>query len=156
VNLSFHNKRVPAALRRLHNLTARRGGALAVSAVGLSVVFGFAGQALAQAAASPAGGIGAQMNLMSGEAVNAGGTAFSMGCYIAAAVCFFFGVWAAWQSRQPQNRETGYVGRAFAGLVLCGLFASAGVWINKASITASGGAATVTDNPQMVQFGAGG
>ena len=43
-----------------------------------------------------------------------------------------------------------------AGLVLCGLFATGGVWINKASITASGGAATVTDNPQMMQFGAGG
>jgi hypothetical protein len=155
VNLSFHNKCVSAAWGRLHKLTARRGRTLAVSAVGLSGVLGFAGQALAQAA-SPAGGIGAQMNLMSGEAVNAGGTAFSMGCYIAAAVCFFFGVWAAWQSRQPQHRETGYVGRAFAGLVLCGLFASAGVWINKASITASGGAATVSDNPQMVQFGAGG
>lgn len=155
MNLSFHNKRMPAALVRLHDITAHRGRPLAISAVGVSGVLGFAGQALAQAA-SPAGGIGAQMNLMSGEAVNAGGTAFSMGCYIAAAVCFFFGVWAAWQSRQPQNRETGYVGRALAGLVLCGLFASAGVWINKASITASGGAATVTDNPQMVQFGAGG
>jgi hypothetical protein len=42
-----------------------------------------------------------------------------------------------------------------AGLVLCGLFASAGVWINKASITASGGAATINDNPAMVQFGTG-
>ena len=155
MNLFFHHKRVPAAVRRLHNLTARRGRALAVSAVGLSGVLGFAGQALAQAAA-PAGGIGAQMNLMSGEAVSAGGTAFSMGCYIAAAVCFFFGVWAAWQSRQPQNRETGYVGRALAGLVLCGLFASSGVRINKASVSTTGGAATVTDNPQMVQFGAGG
>ena len=155
MNLSLHNKHVPAALARMHSLTVRRGRTLAASAVGLSGVLGLAGQALAQATA-PAGGIGAQMNLMSGEAVNAGGTAFSMGCYIAAAVCFFFGVWAAWQSRQPQNRETGYVGRALAGLVLCGLFASAGVWINKASITASGGAATVTDNPQMVQFGAGG
>jgi hypothetical protein len=118
-------------------------------------ILGFAGQAFAQAA-SPAGGIGAQMNLMSSEATNAGSLAFGMGCYIAAAVCFFFGVWAAWQSRQPQNRETGYVGRALAGLVLCGLFASAGVWINKASITASGGAATVNDTPAMVQFGAGG
>lgn len=155
MNLSLHNKHVPAALARMHSLTVRRARTLAASAVGLSGVLGFAGQALAQATA-PAGGIGAQMNLMSGEAVNAGGTAFSMGCYIAAAVCFFFGVWAAWQSRQPQNRETGYVGRALAGLVLCGLFASAGVWINKASITASGGAATVSDNPQMVQFGAGG
>ena len=155
MNLSLHNKRVPAALVRLHALAIHRSRAIAISAVGLSGVLGFAGRAMAQAA-SPAGGIGAQMNLMSGEAVNAGGTAFSMGCYIAAAVCFFFGVWAAWQSRQPQHRETGYVGRALAGLVLCGLFASAGVWINKASITASGGAATVTDNPQMVQFGAGG
>jgi len=155
VNLSFHNERVPDALARLHTLTARRIRALAVSAAAVSGVLGFAGRALAQAT-SPAGGIGAQMNLMSGEAVSAGGTAFSMGCYLAAAVCFFFGVWAAWQSRQPQNRETGHVGRALAGLVLCGLFASAGVWINKASITASGGAATVTDNPAMVQFGAGG
>jgi hypothetical protein len=155
VNLSLLNKRVPAGLARLHRRTVRRGRILALSAVGVSGVLAFAGQALAQAS-SPAGGIGAQMNLMSGEAVNAGGTAFSMGCYIAATVCFFFGVWAAWQSRQPQNRETGYVGRALAGLVLCGLFASAGVWINKASITASGGAATVTDNPQMMQFGAGG
>jgi hypothetical protein len=155
VNLSFHNKRVPAGLARPHRRTVLRSRVLAISAAGVSGVLVFAGQALAQAS-SPAGGIGAQMNLMSGEAVNAGGTAFSMGCYIAATVCFFFGVWAAWQSRQPQNRETGYVGRALAGLVLCGLFASAGVWINKASITASGGAATVTDNPQMMQFGAGG
>jgi hypothetical protein len=155
VNLSFHNKQVPAALVRSHRRTVWRCRALAVSAIGLSGVLGFAGQALAQAA-SPAGGIGAQLNLISGEAVNSGGIAFSMGCYLAAAVCFFFGVWAAWQSRQPQNRETGYVGRALAGVVLCGLFASAGVWINKASVTASGGAATVTDNPQMVQFGAGG
>jgi hypothetical protein len=155
VNLSLHNKYVPAALARMHTLTVQRGRAVAASAVGLSGILGFAGQAFAQAA-SPAGGIGAQMNLMSSEATNAGSLAFGMGCYIAAAVCFFFGVWAAWQSRQPQNRETGYVGRALAGLVLCGLFASAGVWINKASITASGGAATVNDTPAMVQFGAGG
>jgi hypothetical protein len=155
VNLSFRNKWLPVDLARPRHLTVCRGQTLAISAVGASGVLGFVGHAFAQAV-SPAGGIGAQMNLMSGEAVNAGGTAFSMGCYIAAAVCFFFGVWAAWQSRQPQNRETGYVGRAMAGLVLCGLFASAGVWINKASITASGGAATVTDNPQMVQFGANG
>ena len=156
MNLSLLNKHVPAKLAtRMRRAAVVRGKSLAIAATSLSGVLGFAGHAFAQAAA-PAGGIGAQMNLMSGEAVNAGGIGFSMGCYIAAAVCFFFGVWAAWQSRQPQNRETGYVGRALAGLVLCGLFASAGVWINKASITASGGAATVTDNPQMVQFGAGG
>ena len=42
-----------------------------------------------------------------------------------------------------------------AGLALCGLFATAGVWINKASITASGGNATITATPGMVHFGAG-
>ena len=96
-------------------------------------------------ATSPSGGLGAQLNLMSGEAINAGGTAFGMACYLAAAVCFGLGVWALWQSRQPQNRETGYVGRGIAGLVLCGLFATAGVWIGKASMTASGNAATIND-----------
>jgi len=90
------------------------------------------------------------------EAINSGGTAFGMACYLAAAACFGLGVWALWQSRQPQNRETGYVGRGLAGLVLCGLFATAGVWINKASITASGGNATINTTPQMVQFGTGG
>ena len=154
MNLSFHNKRVPAALGRLHNLTARRGRVLAASAVGLSGILGFAGRAFA-AASSPTGGIGEQLNLMSSEATNAGSLAFAMACYLAAAMCFFFGVWAAWQSRQPQNRETGYVGRALAGLVLCGLFGTAGVWINKASISASGGSATINDTPAMVQFGSG-
>jgi hypothetical protein len=122
---------------------------------GLAFGLACAGQALAQAT-SPAGGIGAQLNLMSGEAINSGGTAFGMACYLAAAVCFILGAWALWQSRQPQHRETGYVGRGLAGLVLCGLLATAGVWINKASITASGGNATITSTPQMVTFGNGG
>ncbi len=93
---------------------------------------------------------------MSGEAINSGGTAFDMGLYLAAAICFFFGVWSLWQSRQPQNRENGHMTRGIAGLVLCGLLASGGVWINKASVTASGGNATVTTTPGMVQFGTGG
>ena len=155
MNLSFYNKSVPAALGRLHAGMVQRGRTLAIAAVGLSGVLGFAGRALAQAT-SPAGGLGAQANLMSGEAVNAGGTAFSMSCYLAAVLCFFFGAWSFWQSRQPQNRETGHVGRAFAGLVVCGLFAAAPTWIGKASVSTSGGAATITDNPQMVQFGTGG
>ncbi len=113
------------------------------------------GHALAQAT-SPAGGLGAQINTMSSESINAGGEFFGMACYLAAALCFGFGVWALWQSRQPQNRESGHIGRGIAGLVLCGLFATAGVWINKASVSASGGAATVNTTPQMVQFGAGG
>lgn len=117
--------------------------------------FAFVGHAMAQAT-SPTGGLGAQLNTMSSEAVNSGGEAFGMACYLAAAVCFGFGVWALWQSRQPQNRESGHIGRGIAGLVLCGLFATAGVWINKASISASGAAATVNTTPQMVQFGTGG
>ena len=132
-----------------------RGKVLAAFASGGALGFAFAGHALAQAS-SPTGGIGAQINTMSSEAINSGGTAFGMGCYLAAAVCFGLGVWALWQSRQPQNRETGHVGRGLAGLVLCGLFATAGVWINKASITASGGNATINTTPQMVQFGTGG
>jgi hypothetical protein len=152
VTLSTVDTRVVASKRHLASL---RGKVLAITASG--VAFGFAGasQAFAQAT-SPAGGIGAQLNLMSGEAINSGGTAFGMACYIAAAVCFILGAWALWQSRQPQHRETGYVGRGLAGLVLCGLLATAGVWINKAAITASGGNATITTTPQMVQFGAGG
>ena len=130
------------------------GKVLAAIAGGVALGFACAGQVLAQAT-SPAGGIGAQLNTMSGEAINSGGTAFGMACYIAAAVCFIAGPWALWQSRQPQHRETGYVGRGVAGLVLCGLLATAGVWINKASITASGGNATITTTPQMVQFGNG-
>ena len=144
--------RVAARVRRLAN---RRGTALAVAAGALAICLGFAGHAFAQAT-SPAGSLGAQANLMSSEFLNSGSTAFGVGCYIAAALCFGFGVWALWQSRQPQNRETGHVSRGLAGLVLCGLFATAGVWINKASITASGGNATVNDTPAMVQFGAGG
>lgn len=156
MNHSFHDKPAPARLsERMQHFTVERARALVITAIGLGSAFGTSSHALAQAA-SPAGGLGAQMNLMSAEATNAGSLAFGMGCYLAAAACFFFGVWAAWQSRQPQNRETGHVGRAVAGLVLCGLFASAGVWINKAAISASGGAATVNDTPAMVQFGAGG
>jgi hypothetical protein len=118
-------------------------------------VLAFAGHAMAQAT-SPTGGIGAQLNTMSSEATNAGSEGFGMACYLAATICFGFGVWALWQSRQPQNRESGHIGRGVAGLVLCGLFATAGVWIGKASVSASGGQATVNTTPQMVQFGQGG
>lgn len=133
-----------------------RGKALAAVSLGMGLALAAVGHAFAQGATSPTGGLGSQLNTMSGEAINSGGTAFGMACYLAAAICFGLGVWALWQSRQPQNRETGYVGRGIAGLVLCGLFATAGVWINKASVTASGGNASVNDNAAMVQFGTGG
>ena len=133
-----------------------RGKALSALSLGTGLALAAVGHALAQGATSPTGGLGAQLNTMSGEAINSGGTAFGMACYLAAAICFGLGVWALWQSRQPQNRETGYVGRGIAGLVLCGLFATAGIWINKASVTASGGNASINDNAAMVQFGTGG
>ena len=152
MKLSTVDPRAAAIKRRFAFLP---GKVAAATTGGLALGLAYAGQALAQAT-SPAGGIGAQLNLMSGEAINSGGTAFGMACYLAAAVCFILGAWALWQSRQPQHRETGYVGRGLAGLVLCGLLATAGVWINKASITASGGNATITTTPQMVQFGNGG
>lgn len=155
MNLSVCNQRIPARVpqRALRSIPKR--GWLAAFASELALGLGYAGQALAQASA-PSGGLGAQLNTMSGEAISAGGTAFGTACYLGAAVCFGFGVWSLWQSRQPQNREAGHVGRGLAGLVLCGLFATAGVWINKASITASGGNATIGTTPQMVQFGTGG
>jgi hypothetical protein len=160
VKLSNNGMRGAVSKRRLALFV--RGKALPALALGLGSALVFAGHALAQAT-SPTGGLGAQMNTglgaqmntMSSEAINSGGEAFGMGCYLAAALCFGLGVWALWQSRQPQNRETGYVGRGLAGLILCGLFATAGVWINKASVTASGGNATVNDTPGMVQFGTG-
>jgi hypothetical protein len=147
-----NDKRAGARGRFLAGLKLKGLGA---AAFGLAAGLGWAGQAFAQAT-SPAGGLGAQMNTISSEAIKSGGEAFGMACYLAAAMCFGFGVWALWQSRQPQNRETGFVGRGLAGLVLCGLFATAGVWINKAAISASGGAATVNNTPAMVTFGAGG
>ena len=152
MSFPFNDRRAGARARFLAGMKLK---GLSAVGFGLTAGLGCAAQAFAQAA-SPTGGLGAQANLISSEAINAGGTAFGMACYLGAALCFGFGVWALWQSRQPQNRETGYVGRGLAGLVLCGLFATAGVWINKASITASGGAATVNNTPAMVQFGAGG
>jgi hypothetical protein len=152
VKLSTVSARTVLKKRRFASL---REKALAAIAGAVALGFAYGGHALAQAT-SPSGSIGAQVVTISGEAINSGGTAFGMACYLAAAVCFGLGVWALWQSRQPQNRESGHVGRGLAGLVLCGLFATAGVWINKASITASGGNATINTTPQMVQFGTGG
>jgi hypothetical protein len=115
----------------------------------------YVGAALAQATA-PAGGLGAQVNAISSETIAAGGEAAGMAMYIAALICFIGGVWALWQSRMPQNRENGRVAMGVAGLVLCGLFATGGVWINKAAVTASGGAATINNTPASVSFSAGG
>lgn len=132
---------------------ARRGTAAPVLG-GVALTFGAVGHAFAQAT-SPAGGIGAQLNLMSAEGINAGGNLATFACYAAALTCFIFGVWRIWQSRQPQHREQGHLMAGLAGLVLCGLFVSAPSWINKAAISASGQAAGVNDTPAMIQFGGG-
>ena len=139
------------ALRQLPRI--RLQSAVLLGAAG---VLAFAGHALAQGATAPSGSIGAQMNTISGEAMNAGGTAVTMACYLAAGLCFVMGAWSGWQSRHPHNRETGHIARAIAGVTLCGLFAAAPSWINKASVTASGANPGITSNTQMIQFGTGG
>lgn len=143
-----------AILRWLRRTTGPAQG-LAALAGGVLTSTIAVGPALAQATA-PTGGLGAQLNAMSSEAISSGGEFGGMAMYLAALLCFVGGVWALWQSRQPQNRENGRVMMGLAGLVLCGLFATGGAWINKAAVTASGGNATVNDTPATVQFGTGG
>lgn len=145
MNITFFNKTVPvrAVPRRLR--LAATAGLASVASLALT------GAAYAQAA-SPAGGLGAQVNLMAGELTDSGGTAAGTAMYVAALLVFIGGVWALWKSRQPQSRETGYVGMGIAGLVLCGLFATGGTWINKAAISGSGAAATVSSTPKVVAF----
>lgn len=145
MNINHLNNAVPvrAVPRRL-----RLAAAAGLASIGS---FAISSAAFAQATA-PAGGIGAQLNLMSGEAIDAGGTFGGMVMYLLALVVFVGAVWAFWKSRQPQGRETGYVGMGLAGLVLCGLFVSGGAWINKAAVSTSGGAATVNSTPKVVQF----
>lgn len=145
MTLLLPNKSSPARAV-VHRLRLAATGGLAV--LGSLVV---TGQAFAQGT-SPAGGLGAQLNLMSGEALDSGGTAAGMAMYICALVVFIGAAWAIWKSRQPQNREGGYVGMGLAGLVLCGLFAAGGTWINKASMSTSGAVASVSNTPQAVRF----
>ena len=150
MNLSLPDRSVPPRAVAHRRLTCFR----TVAAGGIAVLLGSlaaTGQALAQGA-SPGGGIGAQLNLMSDEAINSGGTAASMTMYGAALITFIAGVWGIWKSRQPQSREGGYLGMGLAGLVQCGLFAGGGSWINKAAISTSGAAATANNTASVVKF----
>lgn len=115
-----------------------------------------AGTALAQTATPSTNGIGAQLQQMAQEGSTTGGFVGSTAMYVAALVCMVGGGWALWQSRQPQNRESGRVGMGIAGLVLAGLFATGGVWINKAANTTSGGNAVSTSTAGTVTFGTAG
>ena len=121
----------------------------------LAVVLSLAAQmvgvvhAFAQAAGNTIGG---QVQAMATEFSTAGGFAGSTAMYLAALVCFIGGVWYLWQSRQPENRESGKVAAGLAGLVLTGLFVAGGAWINKAAQTTSGGAATISSQAAVVTF----
>ena len=146
MDLTRMNSTVPAVIARR---PFRRGRALVAAGTGLLGSVIFAGGAFAQAAGN---GIGAQLQTMAQEGSTTGGFLASTLMYCAALVCFIGGVWALWQSRQPQNREGGKVAMGFAGIVLCGLFATGGVWIGKAAQTASGGAATISGTNSVVTF----
>jgi hypothetical protein len=92
------------------------------------------------------------MNTMSSEAIDSGGTMLGMVCYVLAMLCFVGGAWALWQSRQPQNRESGYVAKGAAGLVICGLLVMMPQWINKSAHTMAGADATINNTPAQVKF----
>jgi len=157
VNLTFLNTSQPvrALPRRLRQAVTTRSLRQAVTgslATASMLMLSAAAFAQGTTPTSPTGGIGEQLNLLSGEAINSGGTAGGMAMYGAALMTFIAGVWAIWKSRQPQNREGGHMAMGVAGLVLCGLFATGGTWINKAAHSASGGAATANGTAQVVQF----
>ena len=139
------------ALRSFVNLKARSlasrkfllggaalGGAMLVSA-----------DAFAQAVG---GTIGAQVQTIAQEFSTAGGFAASTAMYVGALLVFIYGAMHLWQSRQPENRETGKVAAGVAGLVLCGLLITGGNWINKAAETATGAAASISSTAGAVTF----
>lgn len=126
---------------------ARRGRTVLFSVLMAGAAILFTGTAYAQSST-----IGSQVGTMAQEATTAGGNLGSMAMYVAALICLVGGAWALWQSRQPQNREGGKVAMGLAGIVLCGLFATGGVWIGKAAQTASGGSATVSGTNSVVTF----
>jgi hypothetical protein len=140
--------RVARARNAIFGLTAPIVGALASMVI--------AGHAFAQTATASTAGIGAQVQNMAQEGSTTGGFVGSMAMYGAALICMLGGAWALWQSRQPQNRESGRVAMGCAGLVLAGLFATGGTWINKAANTASGANSTISSTAGTVTFGTGG
>lgn len=107
-------------------------------------------EALAQAAGGQT--LGAQVQSIATEFSTAGGFAGSTAMYVAALVTFIAGVWFLWQSRQPENRESGKVAAGLTGLVLTGLFVAGGSWIQKASYTTTGQGAKVTDKAGVITF----
>lgn len=150
MNLSHPNASVPA---RTVPRRPRTGATAALSALG---TLALSAAAFAQDAGVQSGGIGEQMNKITAEGMNAGGTAAGGAMYLGALIMFVAGCWALWKSRQAQNRESGYVPMGVAGLVLCGLLVTGGAWINRAAHTASGTDATANSTARVVQFSNGG
>jgi hypothetical protein len=158
VNIKHANAIVPMRLQlrgiRLHATRARNVVMrFKAPAAGLLSSVLLASHAFAQAATPSTAGIGAQVQQMAQEGSTTGGFVGSMAMYAAALICMIGGAWALWQSRQPQNRESGRVAMGLAGLVLAGLFATGGTWINKAANTASGGNSTISSTAGTVTFG---
>ena len=159
MNIKHSNSIVPArALPRGVRLASfPNTQRLRTAAVGATSALGtllFSAAAMAQATASTAG-IGSQMQNMAQEGSTTGGFVASTAMYVGALICFVGGVWALWQSRQPQNRESGRVAMGLAGIALCGLLVTGGTWINKAANTASGGNANISSTAGTVTFGGG-
>ena len=119
--------------------------------VAMTGVVASVGSALAQAAGA-GNGIGQQVQNMAQEFSTAGGFTASMAMYVAGLICFLGGAWFLWQSRQPENRESGKVAAGIAGLVLTGLFVTGGNWIFKAANTTTGAAPTITNQAAAVTF----
>ena len=157
MNIKHNNSMVAArALPRGVRLASfPKAQRLRTSALGAASLMGtvlFSVAAMAQATPSTAG-IGAQMQNMAQEGSTTGGFVASTAMYVGALICFVGGVWALWQSRQPQNRESGRVAMGLAGIALCGLLVTGGTWINKAANTASGANATISNTAGTVTFG---
>lgn len=123
-----------------------------ISRKALAVGSAVSGGLMTASAAMAAGTIGDQVQSMAQEASTAGGFAASTAMYVGALICFVAGVWFLWQSRQPENRETGKVAAGIAGLVLTGLFVTGGTWINKAAQTTTGSAASISNTAGAVTF----
>ncbi|VFU17619.1 hypothetical protein [Methylocella tundrae] len=118
-----------------------------------SFVAALAGMGVASSNAFAATGtIGSQVQTIAQEFSTSGGFAASTAMYVGALITFIAGAWYLWQSRQPENRESGKVAAGVAGLVLTGLLVTGGNWIQKAANTATGANATITDTSAAVTF----
>src|SRR3984885_13562731 len=138
---------------RVRSLLPRNGMRVSLKALLGASALGGALMASASAFAQAAGGtIGAQIAMVPQVFATAGGTAASTAVYVGALITFVFGAWYLWQSRQPENRETGKVAAGMAGLVLTGLLVTGGAWINKAAETATGTAASISSTAGVVTF----